>query len=64
MRWCYDPQSKTQPTTGVNIVDKQIEIVDDKVIMALEVFEDMIAEIDKLRQLEQAVGNLNGANDE
>ena len=45
-------------------MDKQIEIVDDKVIMALEVFEDMVAEIDKLRQLEQTVGNLNGANDE
>ena len=45
-------------------MDKQIEIVDDKVIMALEVFEDMVAEIDKLRQLELAVGNLNGANDE
>ena len=42
---------------------KQIEIVDDKVIMALEVFEDMVAEIDKLRQFEQTVGNLNGAND-
>lgn len=47
----------------MNIVDNSIEIVDDKVIMALEVFEDMVAEIDKLRQLEQAVGNLNGAND-
>ena len=45
-------------------MDKQIEIVDGKVIMALEVFEDMVAEIDKLRQLEQTVGNLNGANDE
>ena len=45
-------------------MDNSIEIVDDKVIMALEVFEDMVAEIDKLRQLEQVVGNLNGANDE
>ena len=45
-------------------MDKQIEIVDGKVIMALEVFEGMVAEIDKLRQLEQTVGNLNGANDE
>ena len=45
-------------------MDNSIEIVDDKVIMTLEVFEDMVVEIDKLRQLEQAVGNLNGANDE
>ena len=46
------------------IVDKSIVIVYDKVIMALEVFEDTVAEIDKLRQLKQTVGNLNGANDE